>query len=306
MEYDRARRLAAIQARLAPPPDAAPVDSVSSGTNASLIPAPRHLPKAWTRPSEREEREMKRELARVLQRTIVRDSGYRQAATCVETLVKIASNIQSSPDPKFRSLKSDNAALKHKVLAIPGGREYLVMMGFRVYTANFVQSFVLDQSDRRMYELGIATDVLREALPDLQSRVTGSNLSKTSHKAEEAARIAAAKRQIEDDRNVVRERVERERVVRDVRAEAEAKAEHERKVQEEREEAEERAKAARREARGAGARATHPHTAPNMTFAAAHGEDEEFQHEYPSSDGEDSDEGYWNQRRWGQGNKLGK
>lgn len=37
-------------------------------------------------------------------------------------------------------------------------------MGFRVQTADFVQSFVLDQSDRRMYELGLAADVLKEAV----------------------------------------------------------------------------------------------------------------------------------------------
>ncbi|CAK9782704.1 hypothetical protein CC85DRAFT_285581 [Cutaneotrichosporon oleaginosum] len=308
---DRERRLAAIQARLAPAP-APDAESTSppsgSGGSTPLFAAPRHLPKAWTRPSEREDREKRRELARVLQRTIVRDSGYQQAATCVETLVKIASNIQTSPDPKYRTLKGDNAALKTKVFSVPGGREFLILMGFRVQTADFVQSFVLDQTDRRMYELGLAADVLKEALPDLQARVAGTNLSKTSHKAEEAARIAAAKRQIEDDRNAVKDRVERERVARDARAAAAAQAEHERKVQEEAEEAEERARAARHEARGptSGGRQTHPQTAPNMTVAptAARDDDDEFQPEYPEDSDVDEDEGYWNQHRWGQGQKL--
>lgn len=37
-------------------------------------------------------------------------------------------------------------------------------MGFRTETRNFVQTFILDQSDRRMYELGLAADVLKEAV----------------------------------------------------------------------------------------------------------------------------------------------
>ncbi len=86
MDDDRARRLAAIQARLAPTDVPPPADGGGSGSGSStpLRGAPRHLPKAWTRPSEKDEREKRRELARVLQRTIVRDSGYTQAATCVE------------------------------------------------------------------------------------------------------------------------------------------------------------------------------------------------------------------------------
>lgn len=89
---DRARRIAAIQARLAPPPPEpdAEADSGGSGGSGTASPqfrgagAPRHLAKAWSRPSEREETEKRREMARIVQRTIVRDSGYAQAATCVE------------------------------------------------------------------------------------------------------------------------------------------------------------------------------------------------------------------------------
>jgi membrane protein involved in colicin uptake len=147
--------------------------------------------------------------------------------------------------------------------------------------------------------------------------VAGTTLSKSSHKAEEAARVAAAKRQIEDDRNAVKDRVERERVGRDARAAAEAQAERERVAREAKEAEEERARAARREARGPteGGRTTHPAMPPNMTVGATatatvqpqEGRDDEFEHEYPEDEDDvDSDEGYWNQHRWGQGNKLGQ
>lgn len=37
-------------------------------------------------------------------------------------------------------------------------------MGFRSETRNFVQTFILDQTDRRMFELGLAADALKEAV----------------------------------------------------------------------------------------------------------------------------------------------
>lgn len=82
----RARRLAAIEARLNPPKedDGAAAAAGSSGSNTPGREPPRNMPKPWTRPSEREQNEKKRELTRLLNRTIVRDSGYRQAAECVE------------------------------------------------------------------------------------------------------------------------------------------------------------------------------------------------------------------------------
>lgn len=100
---ERTRRLAAIEARLNPqrdtvadasapgagtPGSAGSAGAASSGTSTPLFGSnngpPRNLPKAWKRPTAREELERRREVARILNRTIVRDSGYRQAAECVE------------------------------------------------------------------------------------------------------------------------------------------------------------------------------------------------------------------------------
>lgn len=87
----RARRLAAIEARLNPPKeDDGASGTGTPGTGTSTPNArepPRNMPKPWTRPNEREENEKKRELTRLLNRTIIRDSGYRQAAECVEVSV---------------------------------------------------------------------------------------------------------------------------------------------------------------------------------------------------------------------------
>lgn len=93
---ERARRLAAIEARLNPPTEPSPAASAegdgsasaprsgSGSGNATPRTPPRGLPKPWTPPSDHARRERRRELARILNRTIVRDSGYAQAAACIE------------------------------------------------------------------------------------------------------------------------------------------------------------------------------------------------------------------------------
>lgn len=173
--------------------------------------------------------------------------------------------------------------------------------------------------------------------------MAGSNLSKTSHKAEEAARVAAAKRQIEEDRQLVADRIERERIGRDARAAAEAQAELARKAKEAADEAEESRKRERLEAPclapqtrahpqaavnmptgrtlggsaavGATATAVGMSVDPELEDAAMEGvargpdeEDDEMEAYAPEPEDSDvdSDEGYWNQHRWGGGQKLGE
>lgn len=80
----RARRLAAIEARLNPPKEEDGATDTGGTSSPSAREPPRNMPKPWTRPSDRDENEKKRELTRLLNRTIIRDSGYRQAAECVE------------------------------------------------------------------------------------------------------------------------------------------------------------------------------------------------------------------------------
>lgn len=137
-------------------------------------------------------------------------------------------------------------------------------MGFHTENRDFTQFFILDQSEKRLWQLGLAADVLREAvssslrlpsfphsspllraklslcsavadvqLPDLQKRVQGTTTSATNAKADEERRIAAAKRQIEADRELVKQRVERERIVREAREAARKQAEAEPQPQEE-------------------------------------------------------------------------
>jgi len=67
---------------------------------------------------------------------------------------------------------------------------------------------------------------LRIQAPDLRSRVSGVATSNTNHQSDEAARRARALAEYEADRDLVKERVRREKVGREAR-EAKAKADAE-------------------------------------------------------------------------------
>ena len=59
-------------------------------------------------------------------------SDKERVRTALATLNKIVSNILADPsEPKYRSLKVDNKAIKEKVLACPGGRAMLLSVGFQ-------------------------------------------------------------------------------------------------------------------------------------------------------------------------------
>ncbi|KAK8847349.1 hypothetical protein IAR55_005206 [Kwoniella newhampshirensis] len=240
----RAAALSAAEARLRPPPSydtvvsssvstsTAPI-SCSSGTTASpnpnsnpLFAGGRTIPSQaavdnW-RSSDKEDRELRLKFGRLLDRGIVRDNGYKQSLEAVETLIKIASNIQNSDDPKYRTLKASNSLLKNKVLSVKGGQDYLIALGFRTQAIDFTQHFVFHKTLKRMHELEIGVATLKDHVDNLQKRVDNSSKSVIAHAQEEAARKANALREIEADRDLVKARVERERIVREAREKAES------------------------------------------------------------------------------------
>ncbi|WWD21439.1 hypothetical protein CI109_105924 [Kwoniella shandongensis] len=230
----RAAALAAAEARLRPPPsyDAIAVDPESSTSTSSpgasqssnpLFGGGRTsaLPVDNYKPTEKEDRELRVKFGRLLDRGIVRDNGYKQSLEAVETLIKIATNIQNSDDPKYRTLKASNTLLKNKVLAVKGGQDYLIALGFRTQAIDFTHHFVFQKTLKKMHELEIGVTTLKDHVEALQKRVENSSKSAIAHAQEEAARKANALREIEADRDLVKTRVERERIVREAREKAE-------------------------------------------------------------------------------------
>jgi hypothetical protein len=70
----------------------------------------------------------------------------------------------------------------------------------------------------------------------LRARVAGQNASTVNHKAEEAQRVARALREIDEDRDLVKARIERERIVREAREKAQREDEAKKKRQEQEQE----------------------------------------------------------------------
>ncbi|KAL7420853.1 hypothetical protein Q5752_004806 [Cryptotrichosporon argae] len=246
----RQAAVAAAEARLARPappgepsatPSPAPASAAAPAPNAALALAPaRRSPPAtfslaistkpstpaWTVPTPEEDATRRAELGRVLMRTVVRHAAYASAVTCVETLIKISQNITASSDLKYRDLRASNGALKSKVLDVPGGHDYMILMGFRTETRGFEKHYIVQQTPRRAHELRIATEALQDLLPVLQQRAKTKTAADENAKKADAARVAAALREIEADREAVRARAERERFAREAR-EAKIKAEEE-------------------------------------------------------------------------------
>ncbi|ODO08977.1 hypothetical protein I350_02569 [Cryptococcus amylolentus CBS 6273] len=224
----REAALAAAQARLNPPPQAndaaAPAAPASasappSGTRPLFAPAPRH--------TEKEERDIILKFNRLLDRGIIRDNSYQDSAEAVETLIKISTNILNSDDPKFRQIKASNGMLQKKVLAVKGGHDYLIALGFRTQTADFTKTYIFQKSLRSVHELEVGTQILQDHLSTLQSRVSASAQSRLSHAQAEAARRAAALADIEADRDSVRLRAFREKAGREAREAREAREKEE-------------------------------------------------------------------------------
>lgn len=251
----REAALAAAQARLNPPPSydassayasnsaiaggAAPQATMNNGNTVSGQ-IPLSSPpgsRASPRPSftDKEERELKLKFGKLLDRGIVRDNGYKESAEAVETLLKIANNILSSDDPKYRTIKATNGMLQKKVLSVKGGHDYIIALGFRTKTVDFVKIYVFEKTLRSTHELKIGAEVLQDHLTCLKERVNLSSQSLLNYNREEAARRAQALREIEADRESVKIRAERERQVR----EAKEQAEKQRRERGEAEEAEE-------------------------------------------------------------------
>ncbi|OCF76808.1 hypothetical protein I204_02513 [Kwoniella mangroviensis CBS 8886] len=201
-------------------------------------------------PTEKEDRDTRIKFSRLLDRGIVRDNNYKDSADAVETLLKVATNIINSNDPKYRTIKASNSTIKNKVLDVKGGHDYLIALGFRTQTVQFTLNYVFSATIKKMHELKIGAEVLSDHLKALQERVELSRQSKIYGASVEAARKKAALADIEADREAVRARAARERIVREAR-EAREREERERQAQSEAEMMVDRDDEERREMRDA-------------------------------------------------------
>lgn len=63
---------------------------------------------------------------------LLADASNRDAArVCLSTLLKLVGNVLANPsEPKYRSVKADNKAIKEKIIGCAGGKAMLLAAGF--------------------------------------------------------------------------------------------------------------------------------------------------------------------------------
>ncbi|ORY30410.1 hypothetical protein BCR39DRAFT_529779 [Naematelia encephala] len=119
-------------------------------------------------------------------------------------------NIVSSSQPTQQS--KTRSSLQMEVMLTSS-----LSLGFRVRTVDHVAEYFFEVTFKRMHLLKLGNEVLQEHLPRLLERLNSLHKSKTLHSTDEAERKARALREIEADRDLVKDRVERERVAREAR-----------------------------------------------------------------------------------------
>ena len=102
------------------------------------------LQRELTAPVDAHEDMARQEMQRLLEEHIVMYNAPSDQVRCLTMLRKIATNVLSAPDnAKFRRIKAKNEALSERVLAVRGGRAFLVAMGFVPTVIDFEQHFQL-------------------------------------------------------------------------------------------------------------------------------------------------------------------
>lgn len=185
------------------------------------------------------------EISRIAAKDITGANEDRLALACIETLLKIAQNVLNHPnEQKYSSMKASNKLLQTKVLNAKGGEDYLMTMGFRPKSIQLVEYYAVDPFPIRpsaLHMIKLCVDVLEAFLPPAQKKANHASnaFAILKNKEIEEARRAEALAQFDEDRGIVRRRVEREKIVREGKKAkaALAKAQADAEVMEEEQEA---------------------------------------------------------------------
>lgn len=101
--------------------------------------------------------------------TLLRGDRGR-ARLALETMQKIVANVLSEPkEPKFRTLKVDNKAIKERVLSCPGARDMLLSAGFEAQNVGMIArpELLVLPDDASLDELAQARTAIETLLANL-------------------------------------------------------------------------------------------------------------------------------------------
>jgi len=119
-----------------------------------------------------------------------------KSVACLETIGKILSNIETHPgEAKYRSLRKGNAAIQEKIIDVPGGENFLLIVGFEASSATGESILTLQADESKVTG---AVEMVAGQLAVLK-RSTARKPAAASSKAEDPAR-AAIRARIEADK----------------------------------------------------------------------------------------------------------
>jgi len=145
------------------------------------------------------EHELRQKFRRLIDPGILRPNASQQAVTSLKLLLKISENILSDPDnTKFHQFKPTNSVIKRDLIDPKGTVEYARELGFYPEVRDFQPYYSFNP--RRIHQLRIGADMLREALTLVSEREERAAQAKKNEKAVAEAAAEKIRLAFEDDR----------------------------------------------------------------------------------------------------------
>ncbi|KAF8897564.1 hypothetical protein BD779DRAFT_1491522 [Infundibulicybe gibba] len=191
---------------------------VSHATLASI--AERRLREQPPQPSAAQmaaEHERRQTFRRMIDPGITRPNAKEQAFSSLRTLSTIAENLLREPEnPKFQQFKPTNTIIKRDLMDPKGTLEYAIELGFRPEVKNFQPFYAFNS--RKMNDLRIGAAILKEFIDLETEKMERATRSKKEEKAVAEAAAYKVKLAFMDDRKSKMLLDEREREIRNARA----------------------------------------------------------------------------------------
>ncbi|KAF5389098.1 hypothetical protein D9757_004913 [Collybiopsis confluens] len=159
---------------------------------------------------------------RLLDPGIARPNTEAQFLESLKTLYKLADNLLREPeDPKFQRFKTTNSTITKNIIDPKGTVEYLRELGFYPEVVDFQPYYVFNR--KRISDLRIGTAMLKESLDLYEEKRARATVSKQTVAEARAEAVEKVHLQFMEDRRTKMEIDEREKQLRQARAEIAAR-----------------------------------------------------------------------------------
>jgi len=164
-----------------------------------------------------QERDKRQQFRRLIDPGIIRPNSEKNASIAMQTLLKLAENLLREPDnPKYRSFKPTNDAIKARLIEPSGALEFALALGFQPEVKDFQPFYTWNPKFKD--DLRIGVDMLREAvILDTEKRERAESARKVEKAAADAVKRNVALQYL-DDRKTKEMNDEREKIAREARA----------------------------------------------------------------------------------------